>query len=604
MELQSVHNFHIPVMGLAFTIDTPVKVARYGISSVVSIVQDSLIESMREHYSSLYSLPYSPITNKEEDFRAKRITQYLNLLNGIVNRQFEKLKSESFEPGTDLSRYFELLSDESPLKDSYNSMIKLSDPELRGRMQAILKEKIKPGAIDVNIMTKLDRTNYTSKGEALPEEYSDALSALRGYAQSDLSSSIVFSAGLNPRLYSYAENFKDFYPDDKNIIKKKIIIKVSDYRSALIQGKFLAKKGLWVSEFRVESGLNCGGHAFATDGYLMGPILEEFKANKAKLVEELHSLYSKAMISKYDKSFDNPFPIKLTVQGGVGTSNEHNFLLKHYEMDSVGWGTPFLLVPEATQVDEPTLKKLANAGKDDLYLSHSSPLGVPFNTLRNSSAQDEKRARIAKGKPGSPCVRKYLTFNTEFTEKPICTASLKYQKLKIDELKALDLPKEQFEKRYDKIVEKECLCEGLSNSALINAEMAKPQIAVSICPGPNMAYFSKISTLKEMVQHIYGKVNLLNTPVRPNMFVNELMLYCDYLRDELNSLSENFSEKQVKLLTNFRSNLLSGIVYYRNLVALMKDESTEYQNRMKEQLEVLERKVVQMTPEGKLAWVF
>jgi len=30
------HSFHIPVMGTGFTIDTPLKVARYGISSVIS----------------------------------------------------------------------------------------------------------------------------------------------------------------------------------------------------------------------------------------------------------------------------------------------------------------------------------------------------------------------------------------------------------------------------------------------------------------------------------------------------------------------------------------------------------------------------------------
>ena len=72
---------------------------------------------------------------------------------------------------------------------------------------------------------------------------------------------------MNPRLYSYIENFEDFFPTKNGIIKKKIILKVSDYRSALIQGKFLAKKGLWVSEYRIESGLNCGGHAFASDGF-------------------------------------------------------------------------------------------------------------------------------------------------------------------------------------------------------------------------------------------------------------------------------------------------------------------------------------------------
>lgn len=54
---------------------------------------------------------------------------------------------------------------------------------------------------------------------------------------------------MNPRLYSYCDAFKDFGIDEKGNFKKQIILKVSDYRSALIQGKFLAKKGLWVSEF-------------------------------------------------------------------------------------------------------------------------------------------------------------------------------------------------------------------------------------------------------------------------------------------------------------------------------------------------------------------
>ncbi|MBP1655129.1 MAG: hypothetical protein H6Q28_1685, partial [Bacteroidetes bacterium] len=45
--MQNVHTFHIPVLGLAFSVDTPLRVARFGISSVVSIVDDILIERMR-----------------------------------------------------------------------------------------------------------------------------------------------------------------------------------------------------------------------------------------------------------------------------------------------------------------------------------------------------------------------------------------------------------------------------------------------------------------------------------------------------------------------------------------------------------------------------
>ena len=75
------HTFHIPVMGLSYTIDSPIKVARFGISSVVSIIEDSLIERMREYYHQQQKEHFVPILSKEPDFRAKRVTAYLNLMN-------------------------------------------------------------------------------------------------------------------------------------------------------------------------------------------------------------------------------------------------------------------------------------------------------------------------------------------------------------------------------------------------------------------------------------------------------------------------------------------------------------------------------------------
>ena len=70
------HAFHIPVMGIGFTIDTPVKVAHYGISSVISLVDDILIEKMREFYCRKLDIPFQAISNEIADFRAKRITEY------------------------------------------------------------------------------------------------------------------------------------------------------------------------------------------------------------------------------------------------------------------------------------------------------------------------------------------------------------------------------------------------------------------------------------------------------------------------------------------------------------------------------------------------
>jgi hypothetical protein len=283
MEESRVHTFHIPVLGLAFSIDTPLRVGRFGISSVVSIVDDILIEQMRKHYSSVYSRSFTEISLKEEDHRARRITAYLDLMHDVVQAQIEKMKASAFESGSEIVKYFEMLADKSPLKVLYRRMMQTSDPVVQSTLQEELRAHVVAGSIDVNIMTKLDKSNFGSNHEPLPAEFSDALAALRGFVESSLESSVVLSAGLNPRLYSYIGQFDAFRPAADGSLKKKIILKVSDYRSALIQGKFLAKKGIWISEFRIESGLNCGGHAFATDGLLLGPILEEFKLRRHEL---------------------------------------------------------------------------------------------------------------------------------------------------------------------------------------------------------------------------------------------------------------------------------------------------------------------------------
>jgi hypothetical protein len=73
MTKKPLHTFHIPVMGLAYTIDSPIRVAQYGISSVISIADDDLIENMRNFYSTKFNLPYEGITQKFHDYRAERL---------------------------------------------------------------------------------------------------------------------------------------------------------------------------------------------------------------------------------------------------------------------------------------------------------------------------------------------------------------------------------------------------------------------------------------------------------------------------------------------------------------------------------------------------
>ncbi|MHC0446892.1 hypothetical protein ACWA1F_15885 [Flavobacterium sp. 3-218] len=566
MTKRNLHTFHIPVMGLAYTIDSPIRVAQYGISSVVALADDDLIEKMRNFYSTKFNIPYEEITQKFHDYRAERITSYLNLVDKIVKEKFENFKTELAESKTSLENFMSMLPNTSDIKKGFQNLLD-DGIAFKENIQNYIESHLFPGEIDVNIMTKLDKDNFI-KNEQLPTEFNDAHAALRGFANSNLESSVVLSAGMNPRLFGYFENFKDFFPDENNFLRKKIILKVSDFRSAMIQGNFLAKKGLWVSEYRIESGLNCGGHAFATDGLLLGTILEEFKEKKEQLIQSAHELMIKALQSKNMTCPENPLELKITVQGGVGTAAEHEFLLDKYNVDSVGWGSPFLLVPEATSVDQETRNLLMNAKEDDFYLSNISPLGVPFNTLKGTTNEFFKQKRIHENKAGSSCPKKFLALSKEYDPHGICTASKKYQDIKLEELEAKKdaLSADEFEKSKIKITEKSCLCVGLANASYLENDIKiKGQAqGVVICPGPNLAYFDQEVSLKDMIQHIYQGKSVIRTE-RPNLFIKELKMYVEYFRNEIQSLSGELTVAQLKKWNTFKSNLLDGIEYYKNL---------------------------------------
>ena len=546
------HTFHIPVMGTAFTADSALKVAHYGINTVIALADDVLLERLRKYYSGLNNFSYEEIKNNTKDYRADRITSYLNMVNKIASAKFEEFTTTTKDKFEEVKKYFAMLPDTSEVKKEFNKLIENSFSF--EDLSLWLKDNLSMGSIDVNIMTKVDKTNYFKK-EELPSEYNDAHAGLRGYANSDLSSSVIFSAGMNPRLYGYIAQFDDFFPDENGYIKKKIILKVSDYRSAIIQGKFLAKKGLWISEYRIESGLNCGGHAFATDGYLMGPILAEFRDRRQELVDELYAVCSPALEAKGRTVPNDTLAITITAQGGVATAEEHNFLIDHYKLDTVGWGTPFLLVPEATTVDPATRKQLQDAKEKDLYLSNVSPLGVPFNNLRNSTKDVEKFNKIEEGKPGSPCPRKFLALSNEYGTEGVCTASRLFQKNKIDE-----------QGISDQITDKACLCMGLAATAVINYGVeTRESKGVSICPGPNMAYFDQELTLQDMSHHIYNGDEGIVRADRPNMFVNELGMYLTYLSEKIEEHKNDWGKKSGRYLNAFTSNMNEGITYYQGM---------------------------------------
>lgn len=560
------HDFHIPVMGTGFTADAPLKVGRYGVSSVVSLVDDRLLEQLGAHYADEAGVPYEKISSRDEDVRARRITNYLDFLQEQLDVQVERLRGLPFAAGSDLVRYFELLP-EGELRSAYEAMLDLPEGPARSALQDELRTRVVPGTIDANIMTKIDR-QCDAKGVRRPSEHSDALSGLRGFARSKARGSVVFSAGLNARLYGYAASFDCFYPDEAGDFEKQIILKVSDFRSAAIQGKFIAKRGGWVSEYRIEAGLNCGGHAFPADGQLVGVILETFRRKREELREELYGIWKKAL-----EEMGRPVPSeapeqRVTVQGGIGTAAEHQFLKRRFGVDATGWASPFLLVPEVTTLDENTRGRLLRATREDIQLSWSSPLNVRYWNLMSSTSEDNRRQRIAAERPGSPCPKGLLAGDCTYGEGPLCLAAREYQKHQLETLRADSTCSEVSAEIEARVLAKSCICHELGGGILAGLGI-DPKASAAVCPGPNLTSFSRLASLEDMVGHIYGRNDLLPWVQRPHMFVAELELNLDYLREEIEDFNRGLSDRKATYFAKSRENLSMGIDFYRALAADM-----------------------------------
>src|SRR5699024_875101 len=151
-----------------------------------------------------------------------------------------------------------------------------------------------------------------------------------------------------------------------------------------------------------------------------------------------------------------------------------------------------------------------------------------------------------------------LKSNTEFTKQPTCTASTEYQLLKLDQINNQDIDEAEKEKKRKKVLEKACLCDHLANGALIALGIYKEKHAPqAICPGPNIAWFNREYSLREMIDHIYGRGESLIPAERPHMFGNEIKLYVDYF-EQLVEKSEG-SDKEIKELKTYKENLEDGM---------------------------------------------
>lgn len=533
-----VHNIHIPVMGICYTADTPIRVAQYGITSVISLVDDGLLEEYRMAYGARLGRDVGPA----EALRAARIRAYLDFVASEVEEKFRRLcglrvggGKDAFAVGTAgglnaKDRYFLMLPADSPLRAEYEAVCEMTGLR-RVAAEADLTKKMEAGEIQANIMVNLNHENA-------------AIEAVRGFAKSKACGSLVLSAGINLSVFEEIAKHREFYRQPStNCPAKKIILKVSDYRSALTQGRYLAKKGLEVYEYRVESGVNCGGHAFIGAGKTLPEVLQEFAEKKSELFEETRRLIAKFAENNANANVVPPEkPSRITAQGGLCTAEEIRQVLD-LGADGVGVATPFLLVPEATSCDKKTRALLAHAGEKDVYLSHASPLGIPFQNLRTSTAATlcrEKTAQYLQNASdtrqhiGFPCTQHYLCRKIEGFEKEICPASLEYASKRLADIAADEfsgkITAAAAREQREELAEHECICRFLGNAG--REELREkayhsgpsPKEPITVCPGPSIAYFSREYSLLEMMQHLYGTGPQLTPANKPHAFELEKRL--------------------------------------------------------------------------------
>jgi len=84
-----------------------------------------------------------------------------------------------------------------------------------------------------------------------------------------------------------------------------------------------------------------------------------------------------------------------------------------------------------------------------------------------------------------------------------------------------------------------------------------------------------------MVDHIYGRINLLDNRYRPHMFLKELNMYLDIYKERMDNFMKNQEDsKELKQLQAFQQNLTDGISYYQSLFTEKKKEVVADLERM------------------------
>ena len=95
-----------------------------------------------------------------------------------------------------------------------------------------------------------------------------------------------------------------------------------------------------------------------------------------------------------------------------------------------------------------------------------------------------------------------------------------------------------------------------------------------------------------MVNHIYGKTNLLCDNSRGHVFINELTIYIKNFTEELKECTNNFSEKSAKKLEKYHANIMDGIEYYSKVADQLLHNAEDAKNKFINDLENLRNQLL------------
>jgi hypothetical protein len=110
------HRFHIPVMGTGHSIDTPLRVARWGISSVISLVDDILVEQVHRLHAERRGIPFKGGGSPRSQGPRRKDPPVHGFPAPAGAGQMAELRAQSFADDSDKTRWFAMLPESSPLK--------------------------------------------------------------------------------------------------------------------------------------------------------------------------------------------------------------------------------------------------------------------------------------------------------------------------------------------------------------------------------------------------------------------------------------------------------------------------------------------------------